>query len=844
MIEVERLSWPVLKRYDSEHLARVALPLGGIGTGSVSLGGRGDLRDWEIVNRPAKGFRPTHSFWALWARPLGGHAVTRVLEGPLDAAVYEGPNGSVAPNHGLPRFRECSFEAAYPFGRVLLGDPDVPLDISIEAFNPLIPADAESSGIPIAVLRFVATNHGAQPVDAAICGSLQNFIGTDGLHGTPSRNRNTFQRGDGVQGLAFATDGVEREAEQWGSMALATTAGQVSYRTAWASLSWGDSLLDFWDDFSADGRLEQREPGSVDAPVGSLAAGFSVGAGQTVDVVFVLCWHFPNRRSWSPDGHGVWIGNGACEVGPPTVGNYYTSGYHDAWEVAQRTVPRLAELERQTLGFVEALCAADLPEPVKEAALFNLSTLRTQTVFRTPDGRMFGWEGCFDHHGSCLGSCTHVWNYEQATGFLFGELARTMRDVELTYSTRDDGHVSFRAFLPLEWATGWGIAAADGQMGCIMKLYRDWQLSGDDDWLRELWPKARRALEFCWVPGGWDADRDGVMEGCQHNTMDVEYYGPNPQMAFWYLGALRAAEEMAGFVGENEFAADCRGLFERGKAWIEANLFNGEYYEHQIRPIADGSTIAPGLRHAEMGARNPGDPELQLGAGCLVDQLAGQFMAHVCGLGYLADPQQIAATLHSIMRYNFRTELWDHFNHLRSFALGDEQALLMATYPRGRRPKRPFPYFNEVMTGFEYTAAVGMLYEGQIDNGLRCIGAVRARYDGRRRSPFDEAECGHHYARAMSSWAAVLALSGFSYSAVDRTMCFAATAGPSRSFWSTGYAWGTLKQTPVGGGIAVELSVLHGKLKLARLLLKDAGSSAIEADCLSSGDIVRLTVAR
>ncbi len=410
-----------------------------------------------------------------------------------------------------------------------------------------------------------------------------------------------------------------------------------------------------------------------------------------------------------------------------------------------------------------------MPDVVKEASLYNVSTLRTQTCFRTEDGRFYGWEGCSDQIGCCLGSCTHVWNYEQATAFLFGDLARSMREVEFRHATREDGHMSFRVDLPLGRVTDWGLAATDGQMGCLMKLYRDWQLSGDDDILRALWPKARKALEFCWIPGGWDADRDGVMEGCQHNTMDVEYYGPNPQMGSWYLGALQASEEIASYLGEEDFAHTCRDLFERGSRWMDANLFNGEYYEHEVWPPIDVSAVAPGLRHETMGARNLADPELQLGPGCLVDQLVGQYMAHVCGLGYLLERHHVCRTLESVMKYNFKERVFfGHFNHMRTFALNDESALLMATYPHGRRPKRPFPYYNEVMTGFEYTAASHMLYEGQRENGLKCIRAIRDRYDGKKRSPFDEAECGHHYARAMASWAAVLALTGFRYSGAYR----------------------------------------------------------------------------
>ncbi|MBE3071315.1 MAG: hypothetical protein IMZ66_13855, partial [Planctomycetes bacterium] len=361
---------------------------------------------------------------------------------------------------------------------------------------------------------------------------------------------------------------------------------------------------------------------------------------------------------------------------------------------------------------------------------------------------------------------------------------------------------------------------------------------------RDLWPHARRALEFCWIEGGWDADRDGVMEGCQHNTMDVEYYGPNGQMGAWYLGALRAAEEMARHLGESDFADTCHRLFERGSRWMDEHLFNGEYYEHEIRPPKDASAIAPGLR-LSMGALDLAKPDFQLGACCLVDQLVGQFMAHVCGLGYLLDAKHVRAALHSVMKYNFRREFFSHFNHLRTFVLNDESALLMATYPRGRRPKLPFPYYNEVMTGFEYTAAVGMLQEGMTADGLKVIAAVRHRYDGARRSPFDEAECGHHYARAMASWAAVTTLTGFQWSGVEKAMTFAATRAkkPTEVFWSNGYAWGTLRQARGRGGVQAELTVLHGSLALRRLTLTGAGTVEVRRPVtLRAGRTLKVTV--
>jgi uncharacterized protein (DUF608 family) len=373
-----RPDWPVLRRYDGDHLARIALPLGGIGTGTVSLGGRGDLRDWEVVNRPAKGFTPGWCFFALRVQPEGGKAVTRALEGPLDLSLFEGGSGSTAPNHGLPRFRSAAFEAAYPLGQVLLSDPDVPLDVCLQAFNPLIPGDADRSGLPLVVLRFVLTNRTDKPVSASVCGSLPNFIGNDGTTRAAKGNVNAFRRGGGLAGIFLRSEGVDPQGETWGTMALAALlplpsqgrgpGGEATHRTAWASLSWGDTLLDFWDDFHGDGQLDEREPGGTDTPMASLAAPVEIGPNGAGAVTFLLTWHFPNRMTWSPGKGGTAAapGGGCCAEGeacgkdgnPNWIGNHYATRFRDAWDVAVQTEAHLASLEADTVAFVRAFCDA------------------------------------------------------------------------------------------------------------------------------------------------------------------------------------------------------------------------------------------------------------------------------------------------------------------------------------------------------------------------------------------------------------------------------------------------------------------------------------------------------
>ncbi|MCU0793235.1 MAG: non-lysosomal glucosylceramidase, partial [Opitutaceae bacterium] len=752
-------SWPVLRRYDGAHLARIALPLGGIGTGTVSLGGRGELRDWQIMNRPARGFSTVLKgndapFFAVCVRRPDGTTATKALVGPLEASEYEHYEGRPVDHHGLPRFREARFEAAYPFGQVHLTDSGLPVDVTLRGFNPLIPCDSDNSSLPVAVLSYEVANRSAAALTVSVCGALRNFIGRDGskivrdwkgdyIPVGAKKNRNAFRvgAGDELRGLFFDSAGVDPKDPAWGTLALVTEeAEDVTHRTAFARNEWANALLDFWDDFSGDGRLTEASRASdaiEDDPMAALCVQKEIPAGESRTFTFFLTWHFPNRPAWAsfkmPTGD------------EPVVGNYYTTRFADAWAAAEAIVPRMTALEAGTRRFVEAVVDCDAPEVIREAALFNLPTLRSQTVFRLPTGELMAWEGIMAEAGSCFGSCTHVWNYETATALLFGDLARTMREVEFARAMDADGRMAFRVMLPLERGTEWKGKAADGQMGCIVKFYREWQLCGDRAFLERHWPKVRSALAYAWTPGGWDADQDGVMEGCQHNTMDVDYHGPNPQMGFWYLAALRAAARMAREMGEPDFAAKCETLLAKGSAFMDERLFNGDYFEHIITdPVTHEFVDWSGERADKM-------PRFQLGPGCLIDQLVGQSIAHLAGLGGLSAPANQRRALESVMRFNFLPDFSDHFTNMRSYAMGDEAGLLMASWPRGRL-KVPFPYFAEVMTGFEYTAAVSMIQVGMEEAALRVIRAVRDRCEGRKRNPFDEPECGHHYGRAMAAW--------------------------------------------------------------------------------------------
>jgi len=803
------------------------MPVGGIGTGTIGFGGRGQLRDWELENHPSKGVTSPLTFLACQVAGPGVPAVARILEGALFDHELDGEQGATAPLPGVPRFASCEFEAAYPFGRVLLTDPDIPLRAAVEAWNPLVPGDENASGLPVAVLRVAITSLASEPLELSVLLSAEAFPGHGRRsRGEPSRQVITERRAPGATGILLADAELGPLDEEQGTVAAAVLGEQTWTGPRWGWGKWNQGALAMWRGFAetglpASGEYDLRGPrpsaelSSSPAIAGTLGVRRVLAPGATEEVTFVLGWHFPNRRAW------VWTGPGPRGgPGPDVVGNYYANAYDDAWEVVTGVVPRLAGLRATTERFVRAFLSADLSPAVKEAALCNLSTLRSQTFFRTADGLPFGWEGCLDEAGSCLGSCTHVWNYEAATGFVFGSLARGMREVEYRYGTGDDGAMSFRVMLPLDRARDRPEVAADGQFGCVVKLYREWRLSGDDDWLARLWPACRRSIEFAWIDGGWDADADGLAEGPQHTTMDVEYFGPTPLVQGWYLAALAAAAEMADAVGDTEFALTCGRLRAAGAAAMEAALFNGHYYQQKVIAPASLDKVPARLRQPGFGAERADQPEFQIAHGCMLDQLAGDAHARLAGLGAVFDERHALAALRSIRRLNYVQDFGAWTNVVRGYAGRGERGHIVVSYP-GEVPEHPAPYWCETWTGAEYVYATSLAQHGAPGLADDVAAGIRERFTGARRNPFDEAECGHHYARALASWGLMVALTGFSYDGRAGVMRFAAADGPAVWFWSNGAAWGTLGQDAAGVGAdrRATLTVLHGQVRVERVII-------------------------
>jgi uncharacterized protein (DUF608 family) len=810
---------------------QIAFPIGGIGTGTVSIGGRGEMRDWEIFNRPGKGRVLPFTFVALWLRPEGESGTVRVVESQLPPP-FSGSFGYRRESaEGLPRFRESRFSGAYPMARVDLEDEAVPLQVSLEAFNPFIPLNVDDSSLPVAVFHYHVKSRSPKPIDLALAFSLLNAVGYDGKGQLSDEhfpgfggNLTAFRKkelspGVPLRGLDMTSAKYKRDDLHFGSMALLTTHPDVSVRTPWGGGRWWDSFQEWFDELSAD-HLRDTEPlrptPDGESHFATLAPHCRLAPGESKTITFILSWYFPMRENY-------W--NDKKEVHGQKLKNDYATRFNDAWEVGRHAVARLEELERKTRSFHDSFFSSTLPPYVLEAVSSQAAIIRTNTCMLLEGKQFFAFEGCADDGGCCPMDCTHVWNYEQALAFLYPELERFMRSTDFKYNMRADDSMAFRTLIPLGRGQWDFKPAADGQMGCIMKLYREWQMSGDNAFLKDMWPQAKRALEFAWKR--WDPNRDGVFEGQQHNTYDIEFYGPNTMMGTLYLGALRAAEIMATAVGDASAAQTYREVREKGQTRIE-ELWNGEYYIQKVPP-ADQIRSREEKYDKDWYANTVRDGEIryQYGQGCLSDQLLGQWFAQVIGLGDLLQPEHVRQALLSIYRHNFQHDFYNHPNTQRIYALNDEKGLLLCSWPHGQRPALPFVYSDEVWTGIEYQVAAHLIYEGLLDEGLAIVKGIRGRYDGMRRNPWNEVECGSHYSRALASWSVLLALSGYRYSAVEQRVTFAPrfNAPQFRSFFVAGTGWGVFSQKLSKTSVAGRLEVNYGEVRARYLNLAARFSS-------------------
>ena len=785
---------PFLSPYEGAALDQISYPLGGFGTGMLCFDGGGAFSRFSVRHNP-EFFNQPLVFSALSLKTGDEPRCSRVLEGPVAPWKFFHPwkrdasdSGGGHRGFGLPRFDSASFEAVFPFAKVKLSDPHLPIDVEVTAWNPFIPGDPDSSSLPVAAVAYRFNNTSTSVQEGVYSFHLDNFlaIGNTGhsVVGFPG-------------GFELRQEAIPDNPASEASFAAWIDHPDARSNAAWFRGGWFDSLTQLWTEVER-GDVIERGTLSDDRPSGggSVFLPFRLAPGEETTIRLRLAWYVPYSIEYHPNPRHPQFHNG------PRTDFYqpwYAGQFKDLGEVISFWRKNEPELRTKTENFSACFHDSTLPPEVMEAVAANLTILKSTTVLRQMDGRFWGWEGTHAVMGSCHGSCTHVWNYAQALPHLFPSLERSLREVEFGACQSPDGHQQFRASLPIKPTEGRFHAAADGQLGGLLKVYRDWRISGDTGWLRQLWPQVRKSLEYCIET--WDPDHRGALFEPHHNTYDIEFWGANGMCTSFYLAALGAAIAMGQAL--NADVTPFKQLLADGRAFMERELFNGEYFIQKIQwtglrspdPVAmSKQTFNLDYSPEALLLLEKEGPKYQYGTGCLSDGILGEWMAWTAGLAPVISRDQIEQHLLSVYRYNFREDLATFANPQRpSYAFGHEAGLLLCTWPHGGKPALPFVYSDEVWTGIEYHVASHLISLGQVEKGLEIVRACRQRYDGLRRNPFAEIECGYWYARAMSSYALLQALTGARYDAVEKTLYVEPKIqGDFRSFLATAGGYGTV----------------------------------------------------
>lgn len=786
-------------KYKGQTAKEISFPLGGIGTGCIGLGGDGRLIDWEIFNNANKGSINGHSHFAIRAID-DGKITAAVLNGDIlkdymgqySKGFYYGYG--FGPNfekmYGFPHFKDVEFNGEYPVATIDFKDEKFPADVKMTAFNPFIPGDSENSSIPAAFFEIEVENTTDKELKYQIALTAANPY---------EKSINKSSKKDGISLVTMYNSGAEKDTVGYGDLTIATDADITYLQTYWYRGQWRDNIVTFWNEFSGDPVLEDRQydcEGKNDR--GTVAAEITVAAGEKKKARFIISWNSPVVR-WYNDG---------------TWKNYYATVYEDSSASAIYALKNWDSLYSRTEMFTKELHSSTLPECVIDAASANLSVLKSPTVLRLEDGSFYGWEGLQETDGSCEGTCQHVWNYAYALCFLFPDLERSLRENEFKYSTEPNGKMGFRMMLPPGTPVWKERACLDGQMGSVIKWYREWKISGDNKWLKDNWENIKNILEYAWSesnPDKWDFDKDGVLEGRQHHTLDLELFGPSSWLEGMYLAALKAASEMAEFLGDVQKAEEYREVFEKGYKWTKENLFNGKYFMHKV-DIRDKSIVEKFDAVDLYWNDEVKQIKYQVYEGSSVDQVLGQWHADILGLGEIFDKEQLSIALESMMKNNFKPSMRYFTNPWRIYSVGDEAGTVICDYPEGaEKPKIPISYCEETMTGFEYSFAGLLCSQGKIDDGLTAVKAVRDRFNGEKRNPWNEFECGSNYARAMASYSLIPILSGFEFDLPHFHIGFKPyKKGDFKCIWSVEKGWGNFEIC----GNTAKINVVEGEITL------------------------------
>jgi len=782
--------------YTGRNLDHIMFPMGGIGAGMVCLEGNGSFSGVSIKHQPE-----IPKIVYMFASIAIKGKTPRIIEGDIpEWKIFGLPNagnGLGSTNFGLPRCKALSFTERFPFATVKVKHPELPIDISICGWSPFIPVDADNSSLPVYAVEYIFKNTSSTKIKGVFGFHSKNFVAEN------TQLQETIQLKDGF----VLVQNKDKEQKFLESSFAIRISGEKTGVCQWCgSGGFFDTHQILWKDICSSMLISRKEE-QKHSPGASVYTEIEILPQQTKTIRVLFSWYTPDSYTKTGDDpsefYQPWYATRFKSI--EDISDYWTDNYND--------------LKEKTSRFSDALFSSDIPLEIIDAVSSNLSIFKSPTMLRQKDGRLWCWEGCCDSCGCCAGSCTHVWNYCQAIAHLFPSLERSLRETEFNENQDENGHQNFRALLPIRPNTHNFYAAADGQLGGIIKIYRDWKISGDDQWLKSIWHRVKKSIDYC--ISTWDPQHKGILEKPHHNTYDIEFWGPDGMCGSIYLAALKAIISMSRRFGENTEVYE--QIYHSGRDYLENILFNGEYFEQKVMwnfPEKQAEFEEKSLMekyHSRTLTRiiRKEGPPFQYGKGCLSDGIIGAWLSNVCYVGEILDKKRVKKHLLSVFRYNFKKDLSNHAILQRpGYAFGKEGGLILCTWPKGNRPTLPFPYSDEVWTGFEYQVASHMLANGMVKQALEIVKTARKRHDGTKRNPFDEYECGHWYGRALSSYALIQGFSGIRYDAVEKVLYLKKLKKRNfKVFFSTDGGWGV-------AGIKNEkpfTQILYGNVEIKKI---------------------------
>lgn len=794
----------------------LAMPVGGIGTGGFAVNADASLRQWQLSNIPNhRGALPGTGFWIRTTQIEPPINYLGMLQGtpvadPKAPLVSDGeiPEWMLEASEQVSTFEHATFSGTYPIADFSLQDEGCPVDVKMRVLNPMQPGNVELSSIPCAMVEITVRNDNEFFCWGTIAGSLLNAAGWDGITpitgNTPGLggNVNRLRRSNGWSGVVMDNPNLNEADEFAGQQVLMADAADAAVLPRATGV---DHLVAFLESRALNNggnriataptvaNPQLNSPLSGEGPsapgttwLGVVGVPFFLEPGEAKTVRFAIAWHFANRFA-NVEQFGQ--NNPQWGASKFFIGNEYALRYPDAVAVADRVIAEWDDLVDATTHWTKTLVDTDLDETTIDRMAAQASLVRSPTCFVGADGRFYGYEGSLGestwmwsglYGGSCPLNCTHVWQYEAALAALWPSLERNMRDTEFDIMQAAEGYIPHRLRIPIylpqmhgELIGGPEEPALDGMLATILKTLRDAQQGAGREWLESRWNNLIRLYDHICIK--WDADDDGVLRGIQPSTHDIDLAGVNPFMGSLWLAALRALEEIALTLGHTKEAAEIRARFKSGSREYDRIMYHGGQYIQVL---------------------NEGDPvDFQWLTGTLSDQVIGQWWAHQLGLGYLLPEAHVKSALRTVVKNNLRLGFADFEHPYRVYAdAADDAGLLMCTWPSGGRPAVPTRYADEVWTGIEYQVAAHCLFEGLEDEGRQVLDAMWTRMNGARRNPYNEIECGDHYARAMAGWTVLEAMSGVH---IDELVGVMRVTKPGRWPWvsSTGFGVVTVSET-------------------------------------------------